>query len=510
MQVHTSPCKPRPHALGYTDWDAFRVRRQHSAAPDIDDLSQWTDQLLADLDGVTASIPTTANHPAIDSRLAHLQAAHTSLTNRWNKQRHNRRIRRRIAYLDREIETHTTALARQQWEQLCSGLSSQLGSKQSWHLLRHLLDPTSAKSVTRQQLQRVIRAYPGDTSALMADLAAKYLQLLPSDALTSPLEAMAKRNATRKQGGAAASQPTHNVQRQTIRPSPPGKTSTRPPGSRQRSPAVLSKKSTSPPGAAAAMCKADDTVPAPGRPSDSQVEKPAAVGATAERGRAAARAPTRRAGKGSRGPSHSEDAVATAEPLVEAVEKKNPPQPKRKQLGRSCVTANHGKNVVGQDAKAENTPSRPEEPASAPAEPTSAPAAVDSSECHQEGQGPPASSAMVSVSGDGRKSGAAAKAPKRAGRPAKQSNAAAAPTSCAAKTAGAADGKSGSGAAKVPAKPETAAPKCRGKENKLPAKGQTAASSSGAAKRVLRRDTFGRCQFFPWDQSQFPSESDSD
>ncbi|KAL1478823.1 hypothetical protein MTO96_052357 [Rhipicephalus appendiculatus] len=160
MQVHTSPCKPRPHVLSYTDWDAFRARRQHSATPDIDNLSQWTDQLLADLDRVTASIPTTANHPVIDSRLAHLQAAHTSLTNPWNKQRHNRRIPRRIAYLDREIETHTTVLARQQWEQLCSGLSSQLGSKQSWHLLRHLLDPTSAKSVTRQQLQRVIRAYP--------------------------------------------------------------------------------------------------------------------------------------------------------------------------------------------------------------------------------------------------------------------------------------------------------------------------------------------------------------
>ncbi|KAL1426897.1 hypothetical protein MTO96_000431 [Rhipicephalus appendiculatus] len=72
MQVHTSPCKPRPQALRYTDWDAFRAHREHSATPDIDDLLQWTDQLLADLDGVTASIPTTANHPAIDSRLTHL------------------------------------------------------------------------------------------------------------------------------------------------------------------------------------------------------------------------------------------------------------------------------------------------------------------------------------------------------------------------------------------------------------------------------------------------------
>ncbi|KAH7947143.1 hypothetical protein HPB52_007747 [Rhipicephalus sanguineus] len=97
------------------------------------DFPQFTDQLLADLDGVTASIPTTANHPVIDSRLAYLQAAHTSLTNRWNKQPHNRRLRRRIAALAREIETHTTTLARQQWEQLCSGLSNQLGCKQSSH-----------------------------------------------------------------------------------------------------------------------------------------------------------------------------------------------------------------------------------------------------------------------------------------------------------------------------------------------------------------------------------------
>ncbi|XP_070382459.1 uncharacterized protein [Dermacentor albipictus] len=187
IQARTSPCKPRPHTTRYTDWDAFRARRLHSATPDIEDLSMWTDQLLADLDGVTASIPTTEDHPAIDSRLAHLLAARTSLTNRWHKQRHNRRLRCRIAYLDREIEHHTTVLARQQWEQLCSGISGQLGCKQSWHLLRHLLDPASAKSVARQQLQRVVRAYPGDTPSLIADLAARYLQLPPPGTSSPPL-----------------------------------------------------------------------------------------------------------------------------------------------------------------------------------------------------------------------------------------------------------------------------------------------------------------------------------
>ncbi|KAH8020181.1 hypothetical protein HPB51_025342 [Rhipicephalus microplus] len=145
IQVLTSPSKPRPHTARYTDWDAFRERRLHSATSNIEDLSTWTDQLLEDLDAVTASIPTTKDYPATDARLAHLWAARTGLCNRWQKQRHNRRLRRRIAHLDRTIEQHTTALARQQWEQLCSGLSGQLGCRQSWHLLRHLLDPASAK-----------------------------------------------------------------------------------------------------------------------------------------------------------------------------------------------------------------------------------------------------------------------------------------------------------------------------------------------------------------------------
>ncbi|KAH8008613.1 hypothetical protein HPB51_000108 [Rhipicephalus microplus] len=187
IQVLTSPSKPRPHTARYTDWDAFRERRLHSATSNIEDLSTWTDQLLEDLDAVTASIPTTKDYPATDARLAHLWAARTGLCNRWQKQRHNRRLRRRIAHLDRTIEQHTTALARQQWEQLCSGLSGQLGCKQSWHLLRHLLDPASAKLVARQQLQRVVRAYPGDTPSLMADLSAKYLQLLPPGTPPPPL-----------------------------------------------------------------------------------------------------------------------------------------------------------------------------------------------------------------------------------------------------------------------------------------------------------------------------------
>ncbi|KAH7955885.1 hypothetical protein HPB52_004859 [Rhipicephalus sanguineus] len=77
IQVRTSPCKSCPHTARHTDWDAFRERRLHSAASNIEDLSTWTDQLLADLEAVTASIPTTEDHPAVDCRLDHLWAART-------------------------------------------------------------------------------------------------------------------------------------------------------------------------------------------------------------------------------------------------------------------------------------------------------------------------------------------------------------------------------------------------------------------------------------------------
>ncbi|KAL1472346.1 hypothetical protein MTO96_039401, partial [Rhipicephalus appendiculatus] len=57
IQVITSLCKPRQHTARHTDWDAFRERRLHSANSSIEDLSTWTDQLLADVDAVTLRSP---------------------------------------------------------------------------------------------------------------------------------------------------------------------------------------------------------------------------------------------------------------------------------------------------------------------------------------------------------------------------------------------------------------------------------------------------------------------
>ncbi|KAH7982882.1 hypothetical protein HPB52_007917 [Rhipicephalus sanguineus] len=116
-------------------------------------------------------------HPALNSRLAHLQAVHTSLTNRWNKQRHNSRLRRRIAALGREIERTPPLLP------ASSGNSCAQDFPISWAASNRGI----CYAIFSTQLQRVIQAYPGDTSSLMADLAAKYLHLLPSHGLSLPL-----------------------------------------------------------------------------------------------------------------------------------------------------------------------------------------------------------------------------------------------------------------------------------------------------------------------------------
>ncbi|KAH7987041.1 hypothetical protein HPB52_024559 [Rhipicephalus sanguineus] len=54
----------------------------------------------------------------LDSRLAHLMEACNSLRQRWKRQR-NRKLRKRIALLNRDIEHHSAVLCRQQWYAVC-------------------------------------------------------------------------------------------------------------------------------------------------------------------------------------------------------------------------------------------------------------------------------------------------------------------------------------------------------------------------------------------------------
>ncbi|KAH7936684.1 hypothetical protein HPB49_002474 [Dermacentor silvarum] len=94
---------------------------------------------------------------------------------RWRRQRHNKKLRRRIAKLERDIEAHSATLERQQWGQICNSLNGQMGCKKTWHLLRHLIDPGSSKSAVRKQFERIIHQYPGTDEELLEELANRYI-----------------------------------------------------------------------------------------------------------------------------------------------------------------------------------------------------------------------------------------------------------------------------------------------------------------------------------------------
>ncbi|KAH7972180.1 hypothetical protein HPB52_008933 [Rhipicephalus sanguineus] len=124
---------PRPHMAHHTDRDAFRQRRLHSAALNIEDLSMWTSKLLAHRRSASSFGGPSGNRLPPCPPVGRSHGPN---------------------------EPNTPPCSCQQWEQLCSALSGQLGSKQTWHFLHHLLNPASAKSEAWQQLERVIRAYP--------------------------------------------------------------------------------------------------------------------------------------------------------------------------------------------------------------------------------------------------------------------------------------------------------------------------------------------------------------
>ncbi|KAH7980208.1 hypothetical protein HPB49_013802 [Dermacentor silvarum] len=95
-----------------------------------------------------------------------------SLTKRWKRQRHNRKLARRIAELNDEISEYVAKLSKENWLQVCDGLQGQLSVGKTWQLLRHLIDPPQAAN--NRLLTKVLNTYDGDR--LMKALEDHYFQ----------------------------------------------------------------------------------------------------------------------------------------------------------------------------------------------------------------------------------------------------------------------------------------------------------------------------------------------
>ncbi|KAH7950647.1 hypothetical protein HPB51_028317 [Rhipicephalus microplus] len=151
--------------------------RGEQASDTITDINEWIASFQEPVQITTREVETTTDLPNTDSRLLHVGRTH--------RQRHNKKLRRCIKALAREIENHRLAFSKQQWGQLCDCLNGQISSKKTWPLLRHLLDPYAPKSSAQKQLHWLIHCYPGTDAKLLEELAHRYMNLAKPNA---PLE----------------------------------------------------------------------------------------------------------------------------------------------------------------------------------------------------------------------------------------------------------------------------------------------------------------------------------
>ncbi|KAH7945401.1 hypothetical protein HPB49_010692 [Dermacentor silvarum] len=162
-----------------TNWNQLRKHRDKQQVTDIKDIDQWTDQLRRDIERVTQTNPSKAGLDTIDSRVLHVWEDKTHLQRRWKQQRHNRRMRKRIAQLNKEIEKHALTQQRQQWEEKCAEMDSQLTTRGTWQMLRHLIDPASTKTTHMQGIYKIIHAYGGTEQQFLLDAERLYISQTP-------------------------------------------------------------------------------------------------------------------------------------------------------------------------------------------------------------------------------------------------------------------------------------------------------------------------------------------
>ncbi|XP_077538389.1 uncharacterized protein LOC144150959 [Haemaphysalis longicornis] len=134
----------------WTDWDGFHKGRP-TTAQDITDIATSTAELRDAVQSATKTIETDEDVVAMDSRLAHFIEAKCSIQARWKRQRLNRKLRMKVADLNRDI-------------------------------IRHLLDKTKTKSHQRDRLARLMHTTTQHQGkdAVIKSLEAKYLPDTPT------------------------------------------------------------------------------------------------------------------------------------------------------------------------------------------------------------------------------------------------------------------------------------------------------------------------------------------
>ncbi|KAH8031891.1 hypothetical protein HPB51_021533 [Rhipicephalus microplus] len=142
--------KTSKHKL--VDWSKFH----NTELGEVDNIDKSSAKLLVAAEGATEENETPEEIEAMDPRLAHLLKARHSLQKCWRRERLNRKLRKKIAELGREIERQSRQLCSQQSFAICSQADGQLHHGGTWKLLRLLMDETKSCGHQRTRMAQIL------------------------------------------------------------------------------------------------------------------------------------------------------------------------------------------------------------------------------------------------------------------------------------------------------------------------------------------------------------------
>lgn len=167
-------CKRKIGEARITEWDKWRESRANKEIS-IQSIEEWTRDVVEEIKSHTKIVNTTEDTPAVDSRLLHIWEARRALTRRWKRQKHNKKLKRRIEVLNREAESYAISLTKQNWNALCDQIRGKLSVSKTWKLLRALIDPNGTRTATQDRLNKLIHLTEGSDEEVIKRLADKYL-----------------------------------------------------------------------------------------------------------------------------------------------------------------------------------------------------------------------------------------------------------------------------------------------------------------------------------------------
>ncbi|KAH9379491.1 hypothetical protein HPB48_006987 [Haemaphysalis longicornis] len=192
--IRTHPLT-RPHQQGkLPDWVKFRSEYTASAPIAQQGYATRSQHLVTSLRQTEQTIQVTEATPVVDKHL-HILEARRSLVRRWRRQKHNRKLKLRIAALTQDVAEYSGHLADSIWVERCKNAAKHMSNRSTWRFFRALIDPSQTRTETQNHLQRALHACAGDADKLPQALRDKYI-CGPHDSIEPAFSMQARRTQT--------------------------------------------------------------------------------------------------------------------------------------------------------------------------------------------------------------------------------------------------------------------------------------------------------------------------